>query len=75
MSIEQAISSITSLSPAEQMRVVSLIWDNLPNDVVELMPESEKEILRQRLEKYRADPSNVITEQELKEELASRRNK
>lgn len=75
MSIEQALSSITSLSPAEQMRIVSAIWENLPDDVADLMPPSEKRILDERLAKYRADPDNVITEQELKDELNNRRNK
>ena len=75
MSIEQAISSIASLSVAEQMQVMSVIWENLPEDVAGLMPPSEEKILDERLAKYRDNPSNVVTEQELKDELRQRRNK
>ena len=75
MSIEQAISSIASLLVAEQMQVMSVIWENLPDDVAGLMPPSGEQILDERLGKYRANPSNVVTERELKDELKKKRNK
>ena len=75
MTIEQAISSLTSLSTADQQRVVSAIWDNLPDDLSYFMPDSEKQILDARMAKYLANPTNVITEEELKIELRNRRKK
>ena len=74
MSIEQAINSISSLSASEQIQVVSAIWDSLPEDVSDLMPVSEKAILEDRLLKYKTNPDDVITEDELKEELAKRKS-
>ncbi len=73
MTIEQAISTLSALSTADQQRVVSAIWDNLPDDLSYLMPDSEKQILDARLAKYKADPTNVITEEELRDELRNRR--
>ena len=75
MNIKQAISSISSLSTAEQIQVVSAIWDNLPEDVSGLMPATEKVILEERLAKFQNDPTNLISEEELKIELRKRREK
>ena len=75
MTFEQAISSLTSLSTADQQRVVSAIWDNLPDDLSYFMPDSEKQILDARLAKHLADPTNVITEEELRTELRNRPKK
>jgi len=75
MSIEQAINSLSSLSASEQLQVVSAIWDSLPEDVSDLLPNSEKAILDERLAKYRANPQDLITEEELREELRKRKQK
>lgn len=74
MTIEQALSTLSSLSTADQQRVVSAIWDNLPDDLSYLMPDSKKQILEARWKKYNADPTNVVTEEELREELKKRRS-
>ena len=73
MSIEQAINSISALSISEQLQVVNAIWDNLPEDVSDLMPATEKVILEERLAKFQNDPTNLISEEELKTELRERR--
>ena len=75
MSIEQAINSISALSISEQLQVVNAIWDNLPEDVSDLMPAAEKAILEERLAKFQKDPTNLISEEELKTELRERRAK
>ena len=75
MSIEQVISSISALSPADQLRVVNAIWENLPNDVAEMVPPDEAKILKDRLESFEANPMSLVSEDELRNELNERRNK
>ena len=73
MSIERAINSISSLSASEQIQVVNAIWGNLPEDISELMPVTEQKILEERLAKFQKDPTNLISEEELKAELKKRK--
>ena len=75
MTFEQIVSSINSLSPIDQVRIVNAIWDQLPDDVGGILPDGEAAILNQRWQKYLDDPSTAITEEEFRAELKEKRNK
>ena len=73
MTFEQILSGINSLSPTEQVRVVSAIWDQLPADVGGILSNDEDELLNQRWQKYLDDPSTAITEGQFREMLKAKR--
>ena len=50
------------------------VWDSIRPGADQIsVPESHKKELDRRFEKYQADPSELLTEQQLKESVASRR--
>ncbi len=73
MTIEQAISQITQLPIAEQLRIINTIWDSMPNSAATELSESQRNELDRRMERYRKDPSTALTESELREKLKARR--
>ena len=75
MTFEQIVSSINSLSPTDQVRIVNAIWDQLPDDVGGILPEGEASISNQRWQQYLEDPSTAVTEEEFRAELNEKRNK
>ncbi len=75
MTFEQIVSSINSLSPGEQVRVVNAIWDQLPDDVGAILPDDVAAILNQRWQKHLDDPSTAIPEQEFRTMLEEKRKK
>ena len=75
MTFEQIVSSINSLSPTDQVRIVNAIWDRLPDDVGGILPDEETAILKQRWQQYLDDPSSAITEEEFRTQLNERRDK
>ncbi len=69
MTVDQAISDISSLSPSDQLRVVQAIWDRLPADIgIELSPSHQQELNR-RWEEYKRDPSSALSESEFREQM------
>lgn len=42
-------------------------------DLLPFWPNNEKQVLNERLAKYKSDPTNVITEEQLRSELSNRR--
>jgi putative addiction module component (TIGR02574 family) len=75
MTFEQIVSSINSLSPADQVRIVNAIWDRLPDDVGGILPDEETAVLKQRWQQYLADPSSAVSEEEFRTELNERRDR
>ena len=60
--IEHTIDEIKSLSVDERLMVVEAVWDSLTDDAssVPLPPEQRAELDR-RLNAHEANPSNVLT--------------
>ena len=75
MTFEQIVSSINSLSPSEQVRVVNAIWDQLPDDVGAILPSDEAAILNERWQKHIASPDDAISEQEFRAILKEKRQR
>lgn len=75
MTVEEAISSISCLSPADQIRVIREIWTNLPRDAGTFLNDSELSVLDQRWREYEENPSIAISEQEFRAGIANARSK
>ena len=62
MTVEQAISDISSLSLEEQLLVVQAIWDQMPRDAGTTLTDQQRAELDRRLASYRANPDSSLTE-------------
>ena len=73
MTFEQILTSIDTLSPLDQIRIVNAIWDKLPDDVGGILSNDESAILNERWQRYLHDPSSAKTEEEFRSLLAEKR--
>ena len=69
MTVDQAISSITSLTPKDQFRVVKAIWDNLPEEFGTELSLPQHEDLDRRWEEYKSDPSSALSKDDFREQV------
>jgi putative addiction module component (TIGR02574 family) len=74
MTVEQAISDISSLSLDDQLRVVQAIWDRMPQDAGTLLTDQQRAELDRRLADYRANPDSALTESELRKQIRDARS-
>lgn len=73
MNVDQTIADLSALSVGDRLRVVHAIWDTLPDDVdFTTSPEQQAEVDR-RLAAHRADPSTVVSHEELMRRVDRRR--
>ena len=73
MNVEQTILEIATLPIEVRLRVVSAIWDTLPQDA-DISPSAMQQAeLDHRLSEYRKDPSTAISHEELMRRVKSRR--
>lgn len=69
MTVEQAISEISAMSPTDQIRIVQQIWNGLAdNTSIEPTPAMKAELDR-RWAKYEADPSSALTEEQFRDQM------
>ena len=74
MTVEQAISDISSLPLEEQLLVVQAIWDRMPQDAGTTLTDHQRAELDRRLERYRANPDSLLTESQLREQIRDARS-
>ncbi|MFN7733556.1 MAG: addiction module protein [Pirellula sp.] len=73
MNVEKTILEIATLPVDVRLRVVSAIWDTLPQDA-DLSPSANQQAeLDRRLCEHRSDPSTAISHDELMRRVKSRR--
>jgi len=70
MTVDQAISDISALSPLDQLRVVQAIQDRLPAEIGTALSSSQRDELNRRWDEYKNDPSSVLSEEEFREQVA-----
>ena len=60
--LQHTIDELKALSVGERLRVVAEVWDSLDDDAADiaLLPEEQAELDR-RLDAYEANPGNVLT--------------
>ncbi|QEF98096.1 Putative addiction module component [Stieleria maiorica] len=73
MTVEQAISEISSLSIDEQLRVVQAIWDRMPQDAGTALSDRQRAELDRRLADYRDNPDSALTESQLRKQIGDAR--
>lgn len=69
MTVEQAISHISTLSPFDQLRVVQAIWDRLPDEFGTALSPLQREELDRRWAEYKTDPSTALSEDDFREQI------
>lgn len=74
MTVEQAISDISSLPLEEQLLVVQAIWDRMPQDAGTTLNDQQRAELDRRLASYRANPDSALTESQLREQIRDARS-
>jgi putative addiction module component (TIGR02574 family) len=74
MTVEQAISDISSLPLEEQLLVVQAIWDRMPQDAGTTLSDQQRAELDRRLANYRANPDSALTEPQLRAEIRDARS-
>ncbi len=74
MTVEQAITDISALSIDDQLRVVQAIWDHMPDDATTALSDAQRAELERREARYKSDPSSLLTETELREQVKAARS-
>jgi putative addiction module component (TIGR02574 family) len=64
------LQEILELSVAERILVIEKIWDSIDHNNVEL-PDSHKQELDRRLERYQKGETTFVSWDEIKKELSS----
>ena len=71
MTVEQAISDISSLPFDDQLKVVQAIWDRLPESSTLSLSDAARDELVRRVASYTADPTTLLTEAQLRAKMRS----
>jgi putative addiction module component (TIGR02574 family) len=71
MTVEQAISDISSLPVDDQLKVVQAIWDRLPESSTLPLSDAARSELVRRVANYTADPTSLMTEAQLRARMRS----
>jgi putative addiction module component (TIGR02574 family) len=74
MTIEQTISSITSLPLEDQLRIVQTVWDRMSANAGTPLSDSQRVEFDRRVEAYRANPETGLSESELREQIRNARS-
>lgn len=69
MTVEQAISDISTLSIDEQLRVVQAIWDALPQHVGTELTVAQKAELDRRWKSYEANPELALSQEGFRQQI------
>lgn len=69
MTVEQAISDISTLSIDEQLRVVQAIWDALPQRAGTELTVAQKAELDHRWKSYEANPELALSQEEFRQQI------
>jgi putative addiction module component (TIGR02574 family) len=69
----ELLQEIRKLNIIDRLNIITDIWEEIKDskDLVTIF-DSEKELLKKRLEKYRANPDSSVDWDELKKEIYSK---
>jgi putative addiction module component (TIGR02574 family) len=74
MDFSAALTEIASMSVEDRIRLVQAIWDSIAADQVHPdLTESQKKDLDRRMAELDANPSNVLTWEEIKARVRGQR--
>lgn len=74
MTIEQAMSCISSLSVEEQLRIVQTVWEQLPANSGTILSDDQRAELDRRMDEYRMNPETALSEAELQQKIRAARS-
>ncbi|MDZ4852050.1 MAG: addiction module protein [Pirellulaceae bacterium] len=74
MSVDQAISDITSLPLEDQILVIQAVWDNMPSQAGTAITDGQRAELDRRLAAYRENTETALTESQLHAQIRDARS-
>lgn len=74
MTIEQAISEISSLPLDDQLKIVQTLWNQMPADAGTLLTKAQKSELDRRMEVFHKNRDSALTEEQLRQQIRDARS-
>ena len=74
MTVEKAISHISSLPLDEQLQVLHTVWDRMPSEAGTGLTDSQRAELDRRMARYEAHPESGLTEARLRDQVRKARS-
>ncbi|PKP47573.1 MAG: hypothetical protein CVT94_11040 [Bacteroidetes bacterium HGW-Bacteroidetes-11] len=72
LSFKQVVDIVRQLSPSEKQQLSEVLWkEQIIEDIV--IPEENKQIVRERIKKYESSPESYLTWNEIESKMADRK--
>lgn len=72
LDLKQAVELVRQLSPSEKQLLGEVLWNEQNIDDI-VIPEEHKQIVRERVEKYKNSPESYLTWNEIEDKMAGRK--
>lgn len=72
LDLKQAVELVRQLSPSEKQLLGEVLWNEQNIDDI-IIPEEHKQIVRERIEKYKNSPESYLTWNEIEDKMAGRK--
>jgi putative addiction module component (TIGR02574 family) len=72
LSYESLFADASRLPVADRIQLVTAVWDSLPEETVTPVSDEQRAELNRRLDAYEANPENVLTWNQVLEQLRER---
>ncbi|HEY9113451.1 MAG TPA: addiction module protein [Bacteroidales bacterium] len=72
LDLKQALELVRQLSPSEKQLLGEVLWNEQNIDDI-IIPEEHKQIVRERIEKYKNSPESYLTWNEIEDKMAGRK--
>jgi putative addiction module component (TIGR02574 family) len=70
--VGRTIDELSSLSVDDRLRVVQAVWDSLPEQPADSLSPEQREELNRRVHAYEANPEELLTWDQVLEQLRGR---
>jgi hypothetical protein len=72
LSFKQVVDIVRQLSPSEKQQLSEVLWkEQSIEDIV--IPEEDKQIVRERIKKYESSPESYLSWNEIENKMADRK--
>jgi putative addiction module component (TIGR02574 family) len=68
LSFNQVVDIVRQLSPKEKLQLSSVIWDETKEEEIDI-PEEQKLVVRQRLERMEEHPESCLTWEDIERKI------
>lgn len=74
MTVEQAISDISSLPLDDQLKIVQALWNQMPAGAGTSLTDAQRIELDRRMDAFRNDENSALTEDQLRQQIRNARS-